>query len=446
MSTFFEYSPTGDKTKETDPLGNFSTWSYTDGTEPAYLDTGTMPVGLVETATDPNGNTTTYEYNRAGDLRRRVDPNGHQTVFTYDALGRVLTQSSIADSVTRTTTFQYDKLGRRTRQTDPTTVNQVSGQSHALVTDWGYDKNSRVTSVTQSDSFGNDPTRTTTNTYQADGRLETTTDPMSGVTTTTYDQAGNPITVTDPAGRVYRTTYDYAQRPIKLELVNFVDPAAPAAPRTITVSTTTYDAVGRVSHVSDNLGNTTEYTYDTARSRAHQEAAQLPAADRGRVFVRAQSSRVRRSRPPHVRRLSRRSAPQRLHVRRCRPRHNGDAACRCPRSRHRQSCDRLRVRQQRQRHQADLHSVAPHRRSQIRVQLDQPPQEGDGRGRDNGHRDELRVQSGRPNDHRNRSAGLRDDHVIRHRRSALASPTTCGRSHQSERHDRYGITDEQGRL
>ncbi|MEQ1872622.1 MAG: RHS repeat-associated core domain-containing protein [Ilumatobacteraceae bacterium] len=270
----FTYDPTtGLKLTETTELGRQTVWTYTAGTEAAYGSAGTMPAGLVRTLRDPRGNfVTTNDYNQFGDLTRTTDAAGKQTINVFDELGRLSSTSTVwvngaGSTVTSTVTMTFDVMSRPVTITEPIVVNQVTSASHQLLTTNVYDDNGNVTQSTLSDTFADDVPRVTQNAYDLADRQWQTTDAEGGVMTRQFDANGNVTHVIDALGRDIETTYDIANRPIDVILHGYVDPAAPASPRNITMSHTTYDDLGRPKTVTDAIGNVTENNYDSRGNR-----------------------------------------------------------------------------------------------------------------------------------------------------------------------------------
>ncbi|MCE9623828.1 MAG: DUF6531 domain-containing protein [Actinomycetia bacterium] len=276
--TFTYNATTGLKLTETTELGRTTTWAYTTGSEAAYGSTGTMPAGLLRTITDPLGHvTTTNDYNKAGDLTRTTDAAGKQTINTYDEIGRLVSTSTVwvdgtSATVTTTTTTTYDVMSRPLTVTEPVVVNPVSNVSHQQRTTNVFDDNGNLTQSTVSDTLANDTPRLTQYAYDLADRQWRITDAEGGITSRQFDANGNVTHVIDPLGRDIETTYDLANRPVDVILHGYVDPAAPASPRNITMSHTTYDDLGRVKTSTDAIGNVTEFSYD---SRGNQTSAKL---------------------------------------------------------------------------------------------------------------------------------------------------------------------------
>ena len=181
------------------------------------------------------GLTTTFDYDAAGRLTWVIPPGGGArwpTVYNYDPTHsryvRVLHGDFQAPSTQRVTLTELDYFGRPLRTTQPDGV-QV---------EIAYDACGRVT--TQSLPYSGTAWQGwgTTSTYDALGRmLSTTTVTGPGTSsTTTWAHTGADATVTDPAGRP--TTYD-AQA--------FGDPSA-----------------ARLRAITDAAGHVTTYQYTLA--------------------------------------------------------------------------------------------------------------------------------------------------------------------------------------
>ena len=251
-TTVFAYDVFGNLASETDPLGNRTTYTYDDA-------------GRALTRVDPRGNapgasaadfTWRWTYDAAGEVLTERDPLGAVTTHTYDDAGNELT---VTDASGRTTTFAYDDANRLASETGPDP--DGGGPLPAPVTSYTYDDagNRR----TQTDVLG----RTTTFAYDAANRLVSTTGPDPDgagtlpppITSRAYDENGNLASTVEPRGNLpganpaeFRTTftYDAAGR-----LLTTTDPLG-------NVTTNAYDAVGNVVSARDANGHTTTSSYD----------------------------------------------------------------------------------------------------------------------------------------------------------------------------------------
>jgi len=187
---------------------------------------------------DALGNQTSYGYDDA-DRRIQVTQTTPQfNLFTFYAYDKAGNQTSVKDANQNTTQFVYDKLGRKTKTIYPdqtfdlTTYDSLgrlaSKQDQAgKITQYGYDANSWLTSVTQ------------------------TNNGVNLVTSYGYDEVGNRIAQTDANGHTTKYEYDQLGHRSKRTL--------PAGQ----VETYTYDADGNMKTKTDFNGKTTTYAYDT---------------------------------------------------------------------------------------------------------------------------------------------------------------------------------------
>lgn len=222
-------------------------------------------VGDVAAVTGGTGDVTTFGYNLARRRTTQVDPRGNVAgatpaaytwTFTFDASGRQLTATHPASGTTKTS---YDALGR------------LSSTTNALgVTTWAttYDANNNVTS--EKDAAGG----MTLSTYDELNRPVTVTDPRGKVWSTSYDQVGNRLSSTTPLGSIASWTYDDDGR-----LATSVDPrgnVTGGAPATYT-TTYGYDAADNQTSVTTPLGDTSNSGYDSNNNATTRTDALLHA-------------------------------------------------------------------------------------------------------------------------------------------------------------------------
>jgi RHS repeat-associated protein len=252
-SAFTGFDGAGNRTSATDRNGNITSYEYDDAAR----------LQLVTQKPDPVGNptlvyTTSVDRDLNGNATVVTQANGVVTNYGYDALNRLtsvtthptgvlnLTTSYVLDgngnATTRTTadgvatTYVYDELSRLTT---------VSSSGLPTPIGYVYDELSRRTTMT-------DGTGTSTYSYDGLGRLTQAVQPNgtlgygydldSNRTTLTYPTVGNVTYVFSPAGRLSNLT-DWGSR----------------------LSTYTYTAAGLAKTVVVPGGMTTTYTYDEAQ-------------------------------------------------------------------------------------------------------------------------------------------------------------------------------------
>jgi RHS repeat-associated protein len=279
-------------------------------------------VGYLQTSwRDIDQKTTTYKWDRLGNLLEELKPGNRKTMYTYDAFNN---RTSAKDNLNRTTSYEYDGEQHLTKITDPltreTTTTYTTAGLPATVTDargkvttfaydsWGYPE-----TVTNAESetltfdydaggrklFEETPqAKRTTYTYNSRDQVLTVTDPLSNLTTTTYDTKGRKATVTDAdnhtttftyndtrnvlwkvtdaAGGIVEYTYDIfgpsltqvkdtvgRTTTITYDLI-FGRKATEKDPLNVVTGTWTYKPSGLLATAKDGLNQTSTYTYDTA--------------------------------------------------------------------------------------------------------------------------------------------------------------------------------------
>jgi len=251
-TTTYDYDPAGNLVKVTLPDASWVAYSYDDAARLVGVDDSLG--NSIDYVVDAMGNRVQENaYDPAGVLRRTLQR-------VYDAANRLQRELGAQLQTTENVYDQYRNVVNTT--TDPlsrVTTNSYDGLNRLTNvkdaangnTGFTYDAKDRLTSV-------KDPKLSTTTTYTYDGlgNLMTQSSPDTGNTSFTYDAAGNVSTHTDARGIV--TTYSY-------DALNRVT-AATVADGTVTYE---YDNVtvggayakGRLTTLTDPSGNTT-YTYD----------------------------------------------------------------------------------------------------------------------------------------------------------------------------------------
>ena len=295
LTTTSTYDASNNLLTQTDPAGIVTTYAYD------APGTGDL---VQQVQNDVNGGgsndhtnvTTSYTYDRYGEVLTATDPKGIVTQYGYDSQGdRTSTVQNYvsgagSDSQTNVlTSATFDDLGQPQTSTDAlgvvaktvydirggvmaTIQNYVSGggtDDHTNVeTQYGYDALERQVSAT-------DPLGVVTETQvDADGRTTASiqdyvsgggSDSQTNVTSATaYDAAGNATLATDPKGNTTTTSFDADNRAYEV-----VQKGSDGS--TISDNKTTYDAAGRVAstQIVDGQSNPlTSYTYDAAGRKA----------------------------------------------------------------------------------------------------------------------------------------------------------------------------------
>lgn len=251
--------------------------------------------GNVLTVTSPRSGVTQNEYDRLNRLTRQLLPapganmTRPETTFEYDAAGNVVLQSVLINRIGTSevwtdTETTYDELNRVIQTAvSASLVPASSSPSPTTITSTTYDKVGNVLSITR---HGETTAQNRTTSFQYDrlnrkvAEIAPAPSITSGSPATRYrfDLAGNLEATIDPLGRITSHTYDALGR---LRTTTSPDPDGLQGPLPALVSTFRYDVVGNLLSTTDHLGRTTTSTYD---SRNRVLSVTQPDADLSDYF------------------------------------------------------------------------------------------------------------------------------------------------------------------
>jgi YD repeat-containing protein len=232
------------------------------------------------TSRSVGGETTTYDYDFAGQLTKVTLPDASFLSYSYDGAHRL---TGIQDNLSNRIAYTLDLAGNRTQEQvfDPlnalaqtksrvySSLNRLFQEVGAVgqTTEYGYDPQGNVLTV-------KDPlNRTTTNQYDRHNRMTQVTDPASGLTRYGYNGLHALTQVTDPRNLVTGYTID--------GLGNLNQQASPDTGSTVN----TYDLAGNLATQTDAKGQVTTYAYDAMNRVSlitfHDGSKQAYAYDQG---------------------------------------------------------------------------------------------------------------------------------------------------------------------
>jgi RHS repeat-associated protein len=268
--TTYVYNTADQMSQKTDTSGAKTTYAYD-------LDGNITKEEIYTTLTEKN--TTDYLYNYLGKIESKKnylksrDLYGQAqtdtlvpltTSFTFDKNGNILT-SKTPDNVI--TTFTYDNLNRLKQSSQPG-LNET-GQSAAIIQKISYNSEGKI--LTETDPLN----RITTYTYNALGYNSRITDPLGNITLMDYDLQGRKIAEVLPenyltsgvVSQMNRSEYAYDNRD-NLLTKKYVYKDPNNVQQNVTIQKFTYDANKNITKKQDALGIAgnygTTYTYDLA--------------------------------------------------------------------------------------------------------------------------------------------------------------------------------------
>ncbi|WP_285681711.1 DNRLRE domain-containing protein [Actinoplanes sp. NBRC 103695] len=264
----FGYDDFANLVSVTDPKG-----VATDRVEGDYTTTYTYDrYGQMESATDANEKTTLFsDFEPVGYPKRITDPLKNVTTYTYDVLGNV---TSVEDARKKKSTYEYDLFGRPRGSKVP--KDQDKG-AYIITPGPSYDRNDNVYEDIRANGAK------TTATHDSMDRIRGVMEPPDTEggperrSTYEYDNVGNLVWLTEPKGNASADPDDYRTRYVYDEL-NRVLQMTDAKGGKVTY---TYDKVGNLKTVADQRKNETAdpadanmtYEYD----RKHQVTAVIDA-------------------------------------------------------------------------------------------------------------------------------------------------------------------------
>lgn len=252
-------------TAVTDPNGHVTTYAYdgsdrvTSVTAPDNTTTQISWTGdnQVASAKLPSGANATYTYDANNNVTQITQPTGATEKAVYGNSSFPYLPSSATDAQGNTTTFAYNARGLLSSSTDALNhTSSLSYNSNGTVAS-GTDENGHVT------SFG----------YTTSGLPNSTTAPAPlGSTAATYNSADLVATSTDGKGQSASDSYDALGQLTGLSCADgssigyAYDANGNVVSETDSTGTTTYsyDALNQLTQEKLPNGNTVTYTYDPA--------------------------------------------------------------------------------------------------------------------------------------------------------------------------------------
>lgn len=262
------------------------------------------PDGKLKSDTDSAGSKKEYNYSNDGNLSSEytytTSTKYKEVDYTYNYLNKIASKNEVVYSqditgyetaysnINLTTSYTYDKDGNLYTETNPegTIITYSYDLMERMLSNSqpGINENGSAVTITKSmtyDSMGNMATstnelnKTTTYTYNEQGFLTKVTDPNDGISLCDYDLAGRKTVEVSPQNKtdgdittMNRTVYVYDNlNRLKTVTQIYSDPTTNTLKNVVTKAMT-YDGNGNITYQQDALGYQksygTVYKYDYA--------------------------------------------------------------------------------------------------------------------------------------------------------------------------------------
>ncbi|WP_338672271.1 RHS repeat-associated core domain-containing protein [Listeria seeligeri] len=223
--------------------------------------------GEIAEIEDALGNTTQFKYDSVGQMIEKVDKLGHKTTMSYTKLGKIETITYANGSVVsysyypggklksvclpdgNTETYEYDLNGNLSRKTNSL------GHSYTYV----YDELDQVIEIINPEGNAREFC------YDVVGNVTKTEDENGNITHYYYSCVGNLIRVVDALGNESCYDYNKTSQLTRVEQYGLIDAELGAVEKQKEAAQVTlyeYDLLGRVTSITDSLGNKELLEYD----------------------------------------------------------------------------------------------------------------------------------------------------------------------------------------
>ena len=281
-STRMDYDLVGNVMSMTDANGRITSNVYDSLNRKTQTTTPVTTYDVLTNAPITSNLTTRYTYDKNSNVISIEDPLGRITKNTYDELNRrVTTTNAFGTSDAATTKYSYDGVGN--------VITTIDANNHP--TYYEYDAVNRQNKVTDAlgkvtsrktyDAFGrvvsstNTYGETTTATYNDPYHTSTTTNSL-GTSTQQTDAYGNVVSTTDAVGRTNTYVYDKLNRRIKstdyrggvvIDAYDSFNNLAFHRDASLNLFEYQYDKLNRRTNTKDSIGQVSTIGYDNVGNK-----------------------------------------------------------------------------------------------------------------------------------------------------------------------------------
>jgi RHS repeat-associated protein len=281
-STRMDYDLVGNVMSTTDANGHITSNIYDSLNRKTQTVTPVTTYDILNNAPITSNLTTRYTYDKNSNVISTEDPLGRIIKNTYDALNRrVSTTNAFGTADAATTKYSYDGVGN--------VITTIDANNHP--TYYEYDAVNRQNKVT--DALGKVISQTT---YDAFGRVVSSTNTYGETTTATYndpyhtsittnslgtssqqtDAYGNVVSTTDALGRTNTYVYDKLNRRIKstdyrggvvIDAYDSFNNLALHRDASLNLFEYQYDKLDRLTNTKDSIGQISSIVYDNVGNK-----------------------------------------------------------------------------------------------------------------------------------------------------------------------------------
>jgi len=282
-STTYSYlADTSSPTVVTDPSGSATMSTYSDKRYPSQATQVAQAAGSTYFNFDNLGNTCVSGPSSLGSPGTSTSCPSSSTGYTANVVNNLNQTLSTTDADGHLTTNYYDSIGRKIATTGPSGTPSTCDPTTSSTpcpdtTKYSYDSLSQLTCVGEPNSANNTCSSIgsgaglTQFTYTADGKRASMID-SSGTTSYTYDSLDQLTSTTNGVGATTTYTYNTSSDQTCISYPNSANNTCQSKGSGAGIASYTYDAANQLATMTDWVGNSLAYTYNSSGSQTNLSA------------------------------------------------------------------------------------------------------------------------------------------------------------------------------